>query len=53
MQRLLDGDWKAEDFLVVPSGQTIRDDVTDPAIITTEPHCSQCGSHEPPSGDLE
>jgi hypothetical protein len=41
MQRLLDGDWNEDDFLVVPPGQTIRDDLTEPHIMTTEP-CGQC-----------
>lgn len=42
MQRLVDGDWNKDDFLVVNPGQTIRDDLTEPHIIKTEPHCDNC-----------
>jgi hypothetical protein len=42
MRRLIEGDWGDEDFLVVPPGQTIRDDLTETHIMKTEPHCSQC-----------
>jgi len=49
MRRLIDGDWANEDFLVVDPGQTIRDDLTEPHIMKTEPHCGRCGeSHTPP-----
>ena len=46
MRRLLDGDWNDEDFLVVQPGQTIRDDLTEPGIMKTEPHCGRCGLSE-------
>jgi hypothetical protein len=42
MKQLIEGDWNDKDFLVVQPGQTIRDDLTEPHIIKTEPHCSQC-----------
>jgi hypothetical protein len=42
MRRLVDGDWDQEDFLIVPSGQTIRDDLTEPHIMKTEPHYGKC-----------
>ena len=42
MRRLIEGDWDDEDFLVVPPGQTIRDDLTEAHIMKTEPRCSQC-----------
>ena len=48
MQRLLDGDWDAGDFLVVEPGHTIRDDLTEPHIMKTEPHCGQCGNADTP-----
>lgn len=38
MQRLLDGDWKNDDFLIVEPGCSIRDDLTEPNIIISEPH---------------
>jgi len=46
MQRLFDGDWNDDDFLVVEPGNTIRDDLTEPHIIKSEPHCNQCGQTE-------
>ena len=42
MKRLVAGNWSDEDFLVVQPGQTIRDDLTEPHIMKTEPHCRQC-----------
>jgi hypothetical protein len=42
MKRLIEGDWDNEDFLVVKPGQTIRDDLTEPHIMKTEPHCGEC-----------
>ena len=39
---VIEGDWDDEDFLVVPPGQTIRDDLTEAHIMKTEPHCSHC-----------
>ena len=42
MKRLIEGDWDNEDFLVVQPGQTIRDDLTEPHIMKTEPHCGEC-----------
>lgn len=52
MQRLLDGDWDKDDFLVVPPGHTIRDDLTEPHIMTSEPHCGQCGDFQTPPESL-
>lgn len=43
MQRLLDGDWTHDDFLVVEPGHVIRDDLTKPHIMKAEPGCGQCG----------
>jgi len=42
MQRLLDGDWSKNDFLVVEKEHTIRDDLTEAHIIKAEPDCSLC-----------
>ncbi len=43
MRRLIDGNWDNKDFLVVDPGHTIRDDLTEPHIMKTEPHCGRCG----------
>ena len=48
MQRLLDGGWETGDFLIVDPGHTIRDDLTEPHIMKTEPHCGQCGNTDTP-----
>ena len=49
MQRLLDGDWNNDDFLVVDPGHIILDDLTEPHIMKAEPHhCAQCGGETPP-----
>jgi hypothetical protein len=48
MQRLLDGAWDNDDFLVVPPGHAIRDDLTEPHIIKAEVHCGQCGDFQTP-----
>ncbi len=50
LQRLLDGDWSSDDFLVIQPGQTIRDDLTEPHLIKSEPHCGQC-SDQSTTGD--
>ena len=42
MKKLIEGDWNDEDFLIVHPGQTIRDDLTEPHIMKTEPHCGEC-----------
>ena len=42
MQRLIDGDWSEDDFLVIPPGQTIRDDLTEASLMKTEPYCGKC-----------
>jgi len=42
MKQLIEGDWNDEDFLIVHPGQTIRDDLTEPHIMKTEPHCGEC-----------
>lgn len=52
MQRLLDGDWQDDDFLVVQPGQTIRDDLTEPGIIKAEPICEQCAHTQTPPEEL-
>jgi len=36
MQRLVDGDWDADDFLVVEPGQKIAENVTDQSIVKAE-----------------
>ena len=36
MQRMVDGDWDEQDFLVVRPGKTIAEDVTQPGIIRAE-----------------
>ncbi|MBL7214196.1 MAG: DUF1638 domain-containing protein [Phycisphaerae bacterium] len=52
MQRLLDGDCNPDDFLVVNPGEMIRDDLTEPHIMKSEPHCGQCGHAETSPEDL-
>jgi hypothetical protein len=46
LQRLVDRDWNKDDFLVVQPGQTIRDDLTEPGIMKTEPHCGHCNKQK-------
>lgn len=36
VQRLVDGRWNAEDFLIVKPGQTIAEDLTEPGLITAK-----------------
>jgi hypothetical protein len=45
MKRLIEGDWGHEDFLAVQPGHTIRDDLTEPGIMTTQP-CIQCNKQK-------
>jgi hypothetical protein len=43
LQRLVDGDWSADDFLAITPGQTICDDLTSEQIIEAQPsECSRC-----------
>lgn len=37
IQKLLDGDWDAEDFLVIKPGEMIAEDLTNPGLIKPEP----------------
>lgn len=53
MNKLLNGDWNDDDFLVVQPGQTIRDDLTEPHIMKTEPHCGHCDHTETSPEDLK
>lgn len=42
-QRLLDGDWSANDFLTVPPGHVIHDDLTDEQLVkANRSGCDQC-----------